>query len=169
MIIAVIGVAGSGKTTIGTLLAEAMKCPFLDGDSLHSEENVDKMSRGIPLADVDRVPWLAAIHASILDHFARGQDLVVACSALKQRYRAVLAEGVPITWVYLKGSVELIQTRLQRRSNHFMKTDMLGSQLDALEEPSNALVVDISAPPGVIVEQILLQLRDDAAHLPRPL
>ena len=104
MIIVVIGVAGSGKTTVGTMLADAMKCPFLEGDSLHSKENIDKMSHGIPLTDADRAPWLAAIHARILDCFERGQDLVVGCSALKQRYRPVLAKGVPITWVYLKGS-----------------------------------------------------------------
>ncbi len=159
MIIAVIGVAGSGKTTVGTLLANAMNCPFLEGDSLHSNENVDKMSHGTPLTDADRAPWLAAIHARILDCFERGQDLVVACSALKQRYRTVLAEGVPITWVYLKGSIELIRARLTHRSSHFMNPDMLASQFDALEEPSDALVVDISAPPTVLVEKILSQLR----------
>ena len=83
MIIAIIGVAGSGKTTIGTMLADAMNCPFLDGDSLHSKENIDKMSHGISLTDADRAPWLAAIHARILDRFERGQDLVAGCSALK--------------------------------------------------------------------------------------
>ena len=93
-----------GENDVGTMLADAMNCPFLDGDSLHSNENIDKMSHGIPLTDADRAPWLAAIHARILDRFERGQDLVVGCSALKQRYRTVLAEGVPITWVYLKGS-----------------------------------------------------------------
>ena len=159
IIIAVIGVAGSGKTTIGTLLANAMNCPFLDGDSLHSTENIAKMSHGIPLTDADRAPWLAAIHARILDRFERGQDLVVACSALKQRYRTVLAEGVPITWVYLKGSIGLIRARLRHRSSHFMKADMLGSQFDSLEEPSDALVVDVSAAPRVIVQRILSQLR----------
>ena len=159
MIIAIIGVAGSGKTTIGTMLADAMNCPFLDGDSLHSKENIDKMSHGIPLTDADRAPWLAAIHARILDRFERGQDLVVGCSALKQRYRTVLADGVPITWVYLKGSFELIRSRLKHRSGHFMKADMLASQFDALEEPSDALVIDVSAPPSVIVERILSQLR----------
>ena len=161
MVIAVIGVSGSGKTTIGTLLANAMNCPFLEGDSLHSDENIEKMSHGIPLADADRAPWLAAIHARILDRFERGQDLVVACSALKQRYRTVLAEGVPITWVYLKGSIELIRARLRHRSSHFMKADMLASQFNALEEPSGAFVVDVSAPPRAIVERILSQL-----HLP---
>ena len=159
MIIVVIGVAGSGKTTVGTMLADAMNCPFLEGDSLHSKENIDKMSHGIPLTDADRAPWLAAIHARILDCFERGQDLVVGCSALKQAYRTVLAEGIPITWVYLKGSPALIRSRLKHRTGHFMKADMLASQFDALEEPSDALVVDVSEPPGAIVEQILAQLR----------
>ena len=158
MIIVVIGVAGSGKTTVGMLLAEAMHCPFLEGDSLHSKQNIDKISHGIPLTDADRAPWLAAIHDHILYWFERGRDLVVGCSALKQRYREVLAEGVPITWVYLKGSFELIRSRLRRRPNHFMKAEMLQSQFDTLEEPSNALVVDVSAPPGAIVEQILSEM-----------
>lgn len=159
MIIVLMGVAGSGKTTVGTMLAEAMKCPFLEGDSLHSKENIDKMSDGIPLTDADRAPWLAAIHVRILDSFERGLDLVVACSALKQQYRKVLAKDVPITWVYLKGSPALIRDRLRHRPSHFMKADMLASQFDALDEPADALVVDVSAPPNAIVEHILSHVR----------
>jgi len=159
MIIVIMGVAGSGKTTVGTMLAEAMKCQFLEGDSLHSKENVDKMSDGIPLTDADRAPWLAAIRMRILERFERGLDLVVACSALKQQYRKVLGKDVPITWVYLKGSPALIRARLRHRPNHFMKADMLASQFDVLEEPADALVVDVSAPPIAIVEHILSQVR----------
>ena len=159
MIIVLMGVAGSGKTTVGTMLAEAMKCPFLEGDSLHSKENIDKMSDGIPLTDADRAPWLAAIRMRILERFERGLDLVVACSALKQQYRKVLGKDVPITWVYLKGSPALIRARLRHRPNHFMKADMLASQFDVLEEPADALVVDVSAPPIAIVEHILSQVR----------
>jgi gluconokinase len=164
MIVVVMGVAGSGKTTVGTLLADAVRCPFLEGDSLHSQANIEKMRQGIPLTDADRAPWLSAIHTRILDAFRRGESLVVGCSALKQSYRAVLAEGVPITWVYLKGSAELIQSRLKHRTSHFMKADMLTSQFDALEEPSDALVADVSQPPRAIVEQILAALgaADDA-------
>jgi gluconokinase len=154
MIIVVLGVAGSGKTTVGAMLAGALRCEFLDGDSLHPPENIDKMSHGIPLTDAERDPWLAAIHARVRDSFERGQDLVVACSALKHRYRRELAGSVPITWVYLKGSPELIHSRLTERPHHFMKVDMLASQFDALEEPSDALVVDISVPPSAIVERI---------------
>ena len=161
MIIVIIGVSGSGKTTIGRLLAHAMDCPFLDGDSLHSATNIDKMKHGIALTDVDRAPWLAAIRTHMQDSVERGQDLVVGCSALKQRYRTALAAGMPISWVYLKGSLELIRTRLRHRSGHFMKVDMLAGQFAALEEPSDALVVDVSPPPTAIVEKVLSQL-----HIP---
>ena len=161
MIVVIMGVSGSGKTTIGTMLGDAIHCPFLEGDSLHSKENIEKMSHGIPLTDSDRAPWLTAIRAHILKFFKRGEDLVVACSALELLYREFLAEGIPITWVYLKGSAELIRARMKHRPRHFMKADMLPSQFGALEEPSNAIVVDISQPPSAIVAQIL-------AQLPRP-
>ena len=136
-----------------------MKCAFLEGDSLHSKTNIENMSHGIPLTDADRAPWLSAIHARILEAFERGQDLVVACSALKQQYRKLLAKNVPITWVYLKGPPALIRARLRHRPNHFMKTDMLASQFEALDEPADALVVDVSAPPKGIVEHILSHVR----------
>ena len=163
MIILVMGVSGSGKTTIGTRLADAIECAFLEGDSLHSKENIEKMRHGIPLTDADRAPWLAAIRTHILKSFKRGENLVVACSALKQQYRESLAQGVDINWVYLKGSAELIRSRMKHRPRHFMTEDMLPSQFDALEEPSDAIVVDISPPPSVIVTEILAQLRG-----PRP-
>ncbi len=158
MIVVVIGVSGSGKSTIGTRLARAMGCQVLEGDTLHSPANIDKMSRGIPLNDDDRGPWLADIQARIADASSRGVDLVVACSALKQKYRQTLERGVALTWVYLKGSEALFRSRLQQRTSHFMKADMLASQFDALEEPSNAIVIDAAAPPDVIVETILRQL-----------
>jgi gluconokinase len=159
MIIVVMGVSGSGKTTIGTMLADVMQCSFLEGDSLHSEENIEKMRHGIPLTDSDRAPWLTVIRTHILKFFKRGENLVVVCSALKQQYREFLAEGILINWVYLKGSVELIRSRLKHRPSHFKKADMLPSQFDSLEEPSDAIVVDISPPPSAIVAQTLAQLR----------
>ncbi len=110
MIVVVMGVAGSGKTTIGTKLADALHCAFLEGDMLHPKANVDKMSRGIPLTDADRAPWLAAIHAHMRRADARDENLVVACSALKRAYRIALAQGLAVTWVYLKGSAELIRS-----------------------------------------------------------
>ena len=161
-IVVVMGVAGSGKTTIGRMLADAIPCPYLEGDSLHAPASIEKMSRGIPLTDADRAPWLSAIHARMVDVYDRGHSLVVGCSALKQSYRAVLAEGLPLTWVYLKGSPELIRSRLLHRESHFMKADMLASQFAALEEPSDALVVDVSASPAAIVDRILSELRTRA-------
>jgi 6-phosphogluconolactonase len=158
MIVVVIGVSGSGKSTIGTRLARAMGGRFLEGDTLHSPANIDKMSRGIPLNDDDRGPWLSDIHARIADASRRGVDLVVACSALKQQYRQTLERGVALTWVYLKGSEALFRSRLQQRTSHFMKADMLASQFDALEEPSNAIVIDAAATPDAIVATILRQL-----------
>ena len=158
-IVVVMGVAGSGKTTVGTMLAVAMHCAYLEGDALHSPANVENMSHGIPLTDADRAPWLAAIHARLLDSFKQGESLVVGCSALKRSYRTVLADGIPITWVFLKGSAALIRSRLQHRNGHYMKADMLASQFEALEEPSDALIVDVSRSPGAIVEQILTELR----------
>ena len=160
MIIVVMGVSGSGKTTIGMMLADAIRCRFLEGDSLHSKENIEKMRHSIPLTDSDRVPWLAAIRTHILKFFKRGETLVVACSALKQQYREFLVDGIPVSWIYLKGSAQLIRSRMKHRSSHFMRADMLSSQFDALEEPSDAIVVDVLPPPSVIVSEILVQLQE---------
>jgi gluconokinase len=171
VIVVLMGVAGSGKTTVGEMLAASTGCPFLEGDALHSKGNIQKMRHGIPLTDADRAPWLVAIHARMLDADQRGQCLVVGCSALKQSYREVLDEGLSVVWVYLKGAAPLLRSRLEHRPRHFMKADMLSSQFEALEEPSNALVVDVSQPPVAIVEHILAHLRNAvlvrAAGMPR--
>ena len=163
MIVVVMGVAASGKTTIGTMLAEALHCDFLEGDKLHPPANIEKMSHGVPLTDADREPWLAAIRAHILSAMERGECLVVACSALKQQYRDFLSRGIQILWVYLKGSQELIATRIQHRRQHYMKAGMLPSQFADLEEPTDAIVVDISSSPEVILQKLLPQLRSRGA------
>ena len=155
MIVVVMGVSGSGKTTVGRLLAAELHCAFLDADSLHPPANVEKMGRGIALTDADRVPWLAAVHARIVGCFQPGEDLVVACSALKQRYRDTLAAGVAIAWIYLRGSEEVIRARLQSRQHHFMKVQMLASQFADLEEPRNAIVIDVALTPPAAVQQIV--------------
>jgi 6-phosphogluconolactonase len=160
MIVVVMGVAGAGKTTIGTMLADVLRCSFLDADALHSDTSVDAMEGGRPLTDADRAPWLAAIHSRLHDAFYRGDSLVVACSALKQSYRDVLSRGVAIVWVYLTGDADLIRSRLKARRGHFMTSNMLPAQLAALEEPTDAIVADVSAPPDAIVARILIALRE---------
>ncbi len=159
MIIVVMGVAGSGKTTVGTQLAAALGCEYLEGDSLHPCSNVEKMRAGAALSDADRAPWLAAIRDRIVLAFHAGRSLVVGCSALKKSYRAALGDGVPITWVHLKGPSELIRARLHRRTSHFLKAGMLDGQISTLEEPDDAVLADISQPVETIVEQVLGELR----------
>lgn len=161
MLIVVMGVAGSGKTTIGTMLAYALGCDWLEGDTLHSTANIDAMTRGVALMDADRAPWLAAIHDRMVDAFEHGRCLVVGCSALRESHRTTLSEGLPVTWVYLKGSAELIRSRLLHRTGHFMTAAMLDRQFDTLEEFLDAIVVDISLPPRAIVEHILASLNPD--------
>ena len=163
VIIIVMGVAGSGKTTIGRMLADAMRCPFLDGDSLHPDTNIDAMRRGVPLTDADRMPWLAAIRDRMVESHRRGEPLVVACSALRQSYRTYLAEGLAVTWVYLRGAPELLESRLDARRGHFARSELLASQLETLEEPGEAIVADIGLPPGEIVRQVVEGLPLDDA------
>ena len=158
VIIVVMGVAGSGKTTVGELLATRVHATFLDGDAFHPPANIAKMSSGIPLTDEDRIPWLEAIHTRIFQAARQNEDAVVACSALKQKYRDLLQRDLAITWVFLKGAPELIHARLEARAQHYMKAEMLNSQLADLEEPRLAIVVDIALSPADAVEQIVAQL-----------
>lgn len=159
MILIVMGVSGCGKSTIGQMLADKFNCGFYDGDNFHPAENIAKMSQGIPLNDDDRAPWLRAIQQAAHQLIVEGKDGVFACSALKERYRAVLLENNPDTYfVYLKGSYETIWERMSARSGHYMKAGMLQSQFDALEEPANAITVNISDAPKTIVAEVLKQL-----------
>jgi gluconokinase len=149
--IVVMGVSGSGKTTVGALLAARLQLPFSDGDDLHSEANKQKMAAGIPLEDVDRAPWLDAIVAALA-----GARMVIACSALKRRYRDRLRAGLPdVRFIYLAGTPRLLAERLRTRSHEFMPPELLESQLAILEPPGsdeNALTIDIRLSPEAIVD-----------------
>lgn len=153
------GVAGSGKTTVGRLLAAQLGWPFRDADEFHPPENVAKMSAGMPLDDGDRAPWLAAIRTYLGAELAAGRSVVVTCSALRQRYRdALVADPARTRLVHLQGDFRLILERMERRTDHFMKPSMLESQFAALEPPSGVLTVDINQPPANIVAEIRLRL-----------
>ena len=154
------GVAGSGKTTIGRLLAEVLGAGFTDADDFHSAQSVTKMRQGIALTDADREPYLAATRAAIDEAKRLGERRVFACSALKARYRERLGAGDPVVrFVYLKGDAGLIRERLSRRTGHFFDPALLGSQFEALEEPYDALTVDIARAPGEIVREIVAALQ----------
>lgn len=156
MVIVLMGVSGSGKTTVGRLLAEALGATFAEGDAYHPAANVEKMRRGQPLDDADRWPWLEILSAEIGRWLNDGQTVVLACSALKQRYRDVLAKGRPdVHFVHLAGAQTLIRARLDRRRGHYMPASLLNSQLDALEPPAGGLTADINGTPEAIVAWIL--------------
>ena len=160
MVIILMGVSGSGKTTIGQLLAHELRWPFYDGDDFHPQSNIDKMRQGIPLTDEDRLPWLSALHTLIQDRLRAGTSAVIACSALKQAYRDQLQAGTTgLQFVHLKGTFNLIHQRLQQRHGHFMGTDLLQSQFATLEEVDDMLTVDVIHSPQVIVQQIRQALR----------
>lgn len=153
------GVSGSGKSTIGRLLARALGWPYLEADDFHPPANIAKMSRGIPLDDQDRMPWLRAIRAAIDELLARGHSAVVTASALKESHRHVLTDGLPaVHLVHLTGAPDTILGRLEQRTGHFMTADMLRSQLDILEPPEDALTIDIADSPADIVAIIRHEL-----------
>lgn len=160
VVVLLMGVSGSGKTTVGVELARALGWNFRDADEFHPPENVAKMSSGAPLTDRDRDPWLAAIRAYIDACLARGEPAVVTCSALKQKYRdAAIPDANRVKLVHLAGDFKLILDRMARREGHFMKPEMLESQFETLEPPADALEVDIAKSPGEIVAEIRRQLK----------
>ena len=161
MIIVVMGVTGAGKTTVGSALAAALDWRFVDGDTLHPAANVERMRAGISLTDADREPWLAALHALIVQAAGRRDSLVLACSALKERYRVALAgDGRGIRFVYLKLPERVAAARAAHRPGHFASPAIVPGQFAALEEPSaaDALIVDATAPPERLVAEIRAEL-----------
>lgn len=158
MIVVLMGVVGSGKTTVGRLLAIKLGWEFADADDFHSPENIRKISHGIALTDDDRAPWLAHLRSAIQKWNEDGKNVTLACSALKHSYREELRAGA-VQFVYLKGDYDLIDQRLSSRRGHFASDSILKSQFQDLEEPSHALAVPIDQPPDAIADEIITKLK----------
>ncbi|MEV8435958.1 gluconokinase [Actinosynnema sp. NPDC051121] len=160
--VVVMGVSGSGKSTVARLLADRLAWPMAEADEFHPPANIAKMSAGTPLTDADRAPWLAALRDWITDRAAAGESTVVTCSALKRAYRDVLREaGARVRFLFLHGTADVIADRMGRRSGHFMPPSLLRSQFDALEplrSDEDGAAVDVAQPPEPIVEQAVARL-----------
>jgi gluconokinase len=160
MIVVLMGVSGSGKTTVGKVLAGELGWTFLDADDYHPAANIEKMRRGIALNDDDRRPWLQALRRRVDEACDRGENVVLACSALKHSYQEYLEQDVPrlVHYVYLYGSEELIARRLAARKGHFMNPGLLHSQFETLEPPEEAVRIDVTPAPEVIAAEIRRRL-----------
>jgi gluconokinase len=155
MVIILMGVSGAGKTTLGKRLAEVLGWRFQEGDDFHPPANVAKMTAGIPLTDEDRAPWLQQLRRLITEALAREENVVLACSALKQSYRRLLTvDPTRVRWVYLWAPREVLSHRLAKRTGHFMPLSLLDSQLATLEVPEEALQVDVTPGPDEVVATI---------------
>ena len=159
MIVQIIGVSGCGKTTIARNLSKAIGIPYYDADDFHPKENIEKMKKGQPLDDSDRAAWLSSL-STHLQKWEREGGAILACSALKEKYRTVLSQGLEnCHWVFLSGNYDLIYKRMRNRQGHYMGEQMLRSQFDALEEPDYGLVIDIKQSPQQITEHIISMLK----------
>lgn len=154
------GVSGSGKSTIGKLLSTRLNIPFFDGDDYHPQSNIDKMKKGIPLSDNDRQGWLITLNHLAIKQVSKSSCIIV-CSALKASYRGILSAHLQnqVQWIYLSGGFNLIFSRIKKREQHFMSSDLLQSQFDTLELPKHALTIDIGLTPEAIVEKIIKELK----------
>ena len=159
MVILLMGVSGVGKSAIGRALADRLGWSFLDADDDHSAANVTKMRRGESLTDADRAPWLEAVRARVREHVQRGENLVLACSALKSSYRAILADvGDEFVVVHLSAQPDVVRERIRRRTDHFAGPELLPGQIEALEPPTDAVVIDATPPMGVVIDTIQARL-----------
>ena len=161
MIVVLFGVAGSGKTTLGQILASELGWSFYDADEFHSPENIDKMHGGAPLTDADREPWLQRVRGLIERCLATNENAVIACSALKRTYRERLCLTSEVRFVYLRGTPQLIAARLKARRGHFMESDMSETQFATLEEPGSdeeTITIDIAHPPHALIGEIKQKL-----------
>jgi gluconokinase len=170
--IVVMGVCGCGKSTVGHRIAAALDGPFLEGDAFHPPANVEKMSRGMPLEDADRWPWLDELGAALGAAVRKRGSAVAACSALKRGYRDRLAEaaGMPVRFVHLTGTRELLATRMNERTDHFMPASLLDSQLATLEPPQPgepALTLDVALPPERLLDEAMAWLTGAVRDLPK--
>ena len=154
MIVVVMGVSGCGKSTVGALLAQRLGAEFLDADEYHPPENVARMAAGMPLSDADRRPWLERLNAALREK----KNAVLACSALKESYRKILAEGLDCRFVHLRGPIELIRERMAQRQHRYMPAALLESQFATLEAPRQAIEVDIATTPQACVDAIVAAL-----------
>lgn len=152
------GVSGSGKTFVGRALAADLGWDFFDADDFHPPENITKMASGTPLTDTDREPWLAALRTLLLRIDGAATNAVLACSALRAKFRDNLRAGIDVRYVYLRAGRTLLTHRLDTRPGHFMKSDLLESQFAALEEPEDALVLDAGGEPSTLVARIRREL-----------
>jgi gluconokinase len=160
MVLVITGVTGSGKTTVGRALAAALGCPFHDADDLHTPEHKAQMARGEGLTDAQRQPWLLRVRQVIERAALAGEDAVVACSALREQYRRVLADGIPqVRFVFLAASADLARTRAATRADHYAGPSLVESQFAVLEVPADALTLDASLPVEKLVEQLMAERR----------
>jgi gluconokinase len=155
MIFIVMGVSGSGKTTVGKAVSNKFGWKYYEGDEYHPAENVEKMKNWIPLNDEDRLPWLLSLRKVIEEAISKRENIVISCSALKEAYRKILKVSEEVKFIYLKGSYDLIRKRMEERIPHFFKPEMLKSQFDVLKEPQQAIEIDISKSSESIIGDLI--------------